>query len=745
MNNTLFNLLIKKKYNELIKIIKENPGIDLNIRDQSNNYLLYYTILSNNEKMTKTLIDLGAKIDITDENKRSLLYLPIKYNFTKIIDLLLEYNKNAIGLDILDIKDNNHNTVIYYAIIFNNIYIIKKIIKNINVNIFNLKGLSPLHYGIFINNIDIVNELLKNNANIDIQNNITGETPLHLAIKLKHDKMIKLLVEKHANVNVPEYEYKFTPLHYCINYYIEKISLLLEFDANINQQDIFGNTVLYYAIEHNYVDIFTIIDLEKINFNRINNKHQMIIHNVLEKDKFYIFENIVATIIKQSNLNFQDINGNTGLHLLFKLPEWKKYFYKLENKKINILVRNKNDEIPIINLDENDKKQVINYVIEKFIEQNKKNNRMPELNLICNNIGKNKEDDVKNVLKKINNYYCKQENVGIYDINNYDKNTSCEEIILQLINYFIKNTIINIFPKSYSINLTKQHIKFIEIEHELNICTYTGSTIDILSGLIYLLKKYDNVISPIGRNFKQNEKLNDIYKNFGYKINEDYEFINFEIIWINKIIVYSNEFELNMEIALKKAKEHGTRFIIIPLAIEINEKNHANYIIMDILKNSIERFEPNGSNSPIDFNYDEKLLDDILLAKFKNINKDITYLKPSDYIPYVGFEQLESYYKDVVIGDPGGFCTLWSLYYTDMRLLNPNNTQHEIINMILKSIKTSTITFKKKIRGYSMFCIKIRDDVLKKAKLNINDWLSNNYSKTQVNIVYNEFQKLLFG
>ena len=107
--NKLFTYLKNNEMEEFKlyfnNIIKSNENIDLNLRDDTNEYLLYYTILFNRLDLVKLLVENGAKIDIIDSVDRGILYLSIKYGYDKITEYLLEKNKDIIGINILDIKD----------------------------------------------------------------------------------------------------------------------------------------------------------------------------------------------------------------------------------------------------------------------------------------------------------------------------------------------------------------------------------------------------------------------------------------------------------------------------------------------------------------------------------------------------------------------------------------------------------------------------------------------------------------
>ena len=103
--------------------------------------------------------------------------------------------------------------------------------------------------------------------------------------------------------------------------------------------------------------------------------------------------------------------------------------------------------------------------------------------------------------------------------------------------------------------------------------------------------------------------------------------INFDSILLNRI----------------ENRDETNRCIIIPLGIETQMGSHAKTLIIDKKNKLIERFEPNGYYSPRNFYFNEKLLDEILKNKFNNLLSEYKYLKPSDYLPIIGFQILEAF------------------------------------------------------------------------------------------------------
>jgi hypothetical protein len=97
--------------------------------------------------------------------------------------------------------------------------------------------------------------------------------------------------------------------------------------------------------------------------------------------------------------------------------------------------------------------------------------------------------------------------------------------------------------------------------------------------------------------------------------------------------------------------------------------------------------------------------------------------------------------KKKKIGDPSGFCALWSIWYVDMRLTYKDLDRKDLVKLLLKSIRNQNVSYKNMIRNYSKNIIEIRDKVLQKSNMDINDWLNDEYDDEQIN----SFVKILIN
>ena len=74
---------------------------DDELKDNFRDYLLYFSVLSNNEKYAQQLIESGANINRQDEHGDTPLHIAYRNEFWDIVNLLLRHNAKMF------IKNNN--------------------------------------------------------------------------------------------------------------------------------------------------------------------------------------------------------------------------------------------------------------------------------------------------------------------------------------------------------------------------------------------------------------------------------------------------------------------------------------------------------------------------------------------------------------------------------------------------------------------------------------------------------------
>jgi len=74
INTNLFNYISNQDWDNLKKIITDTKDIDLNIRDESNNYLIQFIIIYNKVDLIDLFIEKKCKFDIIDNDGKTLLF-----------------------------------------------------------------------------------------------------------------------------------------------------------------------------------------------------------------------------------------------------------------------------------------------------------------------------------------------------------------------------------------------------------------------------------------------------------------------------------------------------------------------------------------------------------------------------------------------------------------------------------------------------------------------------------------------
>ena len=672
-------------------IIKNIKTID---KDKLDKYLIFDLVLFKKFESLKYVLDNDlTRIDTLDREGKTILYNIVKFNYDDLLDIFIEKNKTLIGIDLNNVKDLNGNTSLVYTIIFNNIKMLKKLILLFDPYIKNKLNLNSFEMAVKLKKYDIFLLLLENYEDFTFVNN-NNENILFDLIKDNQLEIIKTLIKREKikiDINLKNKEFSLTSLVVALgNNYSDIALLLIDNGADINITDNFGNTGLHYLLIENNINVFNIVieylinkkkeiiyDIQNLNGNTI--LHLILLNNLENK----ININILETIIKNTNLNLLNQDSNSVLLLIIKNKLLLRFINIMKDKDMNFLLK----------IDDT-------FYLDLLNEE--------ELNIILP------------ILKE--NYYKALTEENLLELLNWEKQCKNKKKekkeCLDLIEKEIKNRI-KLKPTS------KQNFKLdsgILINVNKGNYYYTGSSIDIIYGLIYLSKNYSNIRYYLEYPLTVSEELELFYKrlNIDYPFNMD--FANFEIIWINNNLFIPNGLELEK---IKKDK----RFYVIPIALDSSDFSHANMLIIDNDNKLIERFEPFGINGPQGFFYNGNLLDDNLKESFEKLN--YKYKRPIDYLPAVSFQALENLEKPSFkkIGDPNGFCAIWCTWWVDMKLKYSFIDSKSLAINLLEQFKIDKLVLSDFIRDYSFNITKLRDEILKKNKIDINDWLNGNYTQ----------------
>jgi hypothetical protein len=174
--------------------------------------------------------------------------------------------------------------------------------------------------------------------------------------------------------------------------------------------------------------------------------------------------------------------------------------------------------------------------------------------------------------------------------------------------------------------------------------------------------------------------------------------------------------EVSVDLFNKMIKKCKKRIIAISVQLIVENKpgTHANMLVIDTKKKTVELFEPHGKRSE-DTTMDSlegayNISDKLLRKYFKKYFPEYKYISPQDYLPSYGFQAKVDAYS--------GLCVTWSTMYLHYRILNPNIDFKKVSDHMKKKVN----------KDFILKYAKYIEDTIKK-KINNNDKKSPAKSK----------------
>ena len=144
------------------------------------------------------------------------------------------------SVDLIDLASKKKNKTI--ATLLN---------EDINLNVTDQEGRTPLHIAVETGNKELTVTLLKNGADPNIQD-IYGLTPLHIAVINRNADICKILVDYKADVLI-ETEMGESPLTLAFPRDVSLIQVMINRD-NVNTVSVNSETILHLAVKKGYYD-----------------------------------------------------------------------------------------------------------------------------------------------------------------------------------------------------------------------------------------------------------------------------------------------------------------------------------------------------------------------------------------------------------------------------------------------------------------------------------------------------------
>ena len=206
-----------------------------------------------------------------------------------------------------------------------------------------------------------------------------------------------------------------------------------------------------------------------------------------------------------------------------------------------------------------------------------------------------------------------------------------------------------------------------------------------------IINKDKNIKNILCFPYEKNEWMNTFIK-INLNIND---IKSSELVIQNMSIRNPN---VNLDIILDLVREcenKGKKFFILTIMIVIPGKSgsHANIVVMDLERKTIELFEPHGKRTELstldslEGAYHES--DRLLRKMFSKIIPGYKYISPQVYLPTYGLQAKVDAYT--------GLCVTWSIMYVHYRILNPTIERNKIIFHMRKLKKNFLLKYTKYI------------------------------------------------
>ena len=163
-------------------------------------------------------------------------------------------------------------------------------------------------------------------------------------------------------------------------------------------------------------------------------------------------------------------------------------------------------------------------------------------------------------------------------------------------------------------------------------------------------------------------------------------------VYENKKITVTKEIKDYLS-QVKKCIDAGKDLVVCPVRLLFKKGAHANLLIFRSASKSIEVFEPHGQEYRGGNISSAKVFETYRIVteafnKGRKTNKYTVFLSDDVCPENQGFQSLEGmawFRKQGIEG--GGYCSVWSMFMTELILMNPNMSTSHVISEALKLVK----------------------------------------------------------
>lgn len=246
---------------DLVKLLLEQPGVDVNAVDDFGRSALHHACLREKDDAAKVLLAAGANTDLYDKNGFTPLQLAVHMGNADLLPVFAEWHGEKANWNTQTAEKKE--SLLHLAVRHGMEAPVRKLIDlGADICALNEKGQSPLHIAIADNNSNIADMLLKEmdkkNIHPDSLTDKDGNTPLHIAVMEDHTPMARKLMEAGSDITKPNGADDL-PIHIAVKEKHHDMVAFLSKQEGISvlATDKNGKTALQLALESQQERIFT--------------------------------------------------------------------------------------------------------------------------------------------------------------------------------------------------------------------------------------------------------------------------------------------------------------------------------------------------------------------------------------------------------------------------------------------------------------------------------------------------------
>ncbi|XP_050085306.1 uncharacterized protein LOC126571089 [Anopheles aquasalis] len=327
VKNTPLSLACKERHLRSARVLLDVGGASTEPTGEYGLNALAFALYTNNGRLVRLLLRHGATIGAALSSDFQPINMAIRHRNIRLLELLL---RNGVGIDSAPLcflnavasgsreivqlliergaKHVNHRdefcqTALHLCVVRDEYEMARELIRyGAQINAKNRTGMTPLHLAVQRGTVRMVQLLLLDRKCSVDELNYQGETPLIRAVVSNNLALVKILLNNGASIE--RLRNSDPPvLHYLVQENHEQIlDYLLEHytQFDVNEQDGYGNSLLYVATRHNHINIVKLL-VDKYGARRNPANHKKLTPLMIARAKEYneIFHFLEARLVEE--------------------------------------------------------------------------------------------------------------------------------------------------------------------------------------------------------------------------------------------------------------------------------------------------------------------------------------------------------------------------------------------------------------------------------------------------------------